>query len=144
MQMKGKSYLSIGSVSMGIAGSIPDPDFFQDYLGMRTEYVDCSEIERRVGLGIYDKEEFEKAMAWGEKYCKPNEGKDFNPEHLVFNREEKDKVWEYVVKMTLIFRDLMRGNPVLDKMGFYEEAMGHNAIAGGFQGQRQWTDFRPD
>ncbi len=144
MQMRGKSYLSIGSVSMGIAGSIPDPDFFQDYLGMRTEYVDCSEIERRVELGIYDKEEFEKAMAWVEKYCKPNEGKDFNPEHLVFNREEKDKVWEYVVKMTLIFRDLMRGNPVLDKMGFYEEAMGHNAIAGGFQGQRQWTDFRPD
>ena len=144
MQMRGKSYLSIGSVSMGIAGSIPDPDFFQDYLGMRTEYVDCSEIERRVELGIYDKEEFKKAMAWVEKYIKPNEGKDFNPEHLVFSREEKDKVWEYVVKMTMIFRDLMVGNPELDKMGFYEEAMGHNAIAGGFQGQRQWTDFRPD
>lgn len=144
MQMRGKSYLSIGSVSMGIAGSIPDPDFFQEYLGMRNEYVDCSEIERRVELGIYDHEEYEKALAWVKKYCIPNEGRDFNPEHLVFSREEKDKVWEYVVKMTLIFRDLMAGNPVLDEMGFYEEAMGHNAIAGGFQGQRQWTDFRPD
>lgn len=144
MQMRGKSYLSIGSVSMGIAGSIPNPDFFQDYLGMRTEYVDCSEIERRVELGIYDKEEFKKAMAWVDKYCKPNEGRDFNPEHLVFSREEKDEVWEYVVKMTMIFRDLLQGNPVLHEMGFYEEAMGHNAIAGGFQGQRQWTDFRPD
>lgn len=144
MQMKGKSYLSIGSVSMGIAGSIPNPDFFQEYLGMRSEYVDCSEIERRIELGIYDKEEFKKAMAWVDKYCKPNEGEDFNPEHLKFNKEEKDRVWEYVVKMTMIFRDLMKGNPALDKMGFYEEAMGHNAIVGGFQGQRQWTDFRPD
>ncbi len=144
MQMKGKSYLSIGSVSMGIAGSIPDPDFFQEYLGMRNEYVDCSEIERRIELGIYDKDEFKKAMDWVEKYCKQNEGEDYNPEHLKFSREEKDKVWEYVVKMTMIFRDLMKGNPVLDKMGFYEEAMGHNAICGGFQGQRQWTDFRPD
>lgn len=144
MQMKGKSYLSIGSVSMGIAGSIPNPDFFQEYLGMRNECVDCSEIERRIELGIYDKDEFSKAMNWVEKYCKPNEGEDFNPEHLKFTEAEKDKVWEFVVKMTLIFRDLMKGNPVLDKMGFYEEAMGHNAIAGGFQGQRQWTDFRPD
>ncbi len=144
MQMKGKSYLSIGSVSMGIAGSIPNPDFFQEYLGMRNEYVDCSEIERRIELGIYDKDEFAKAMEWVEKNVKPNEGEDFNPEHLKFSREEKDKVWEYVVKMTMIFRDLMKGNPVLDKMGFYEEAMGHNAICGGFQGQRQWTDFRPD
>lgn len=86
MQMKGKSYLSIGSVSMGIAGSIPNPDFFQEYLGMRSEYVDCSEIERRIELGIYDKEEFKKAMAWVDKYCKPNEGEDFNPEHLKFNK----------------------------------------------------------
>lgn len=144
MQMRDKSYLSIGSVSMGIAGSIPDPDFFQEYLGMRNEYVDCSEIERRIELGIYDKEEYRKALAWVKKHCVPNEGTDFNPEHLVFSREEKDKVWEYVVKMTMIFRDLMVGNPVLNEMGFYEEAMGHNAIAGGFQGQRQWTDFRPD
>jgi len=142
--MKGKSYLSIGSVSMGIVGSIPDPDFFQDYLGMRTEYVDASEIERRIELGIYDKDEFKKAMAWTEKYCKKNEGEDFNPKHLVYSRKEKDDIWEYVVKMTIIFRDLMIGNPALTKMGYEEEAMGHNAIAGGFQGQRQWTDFRPN
>ena len=144
MEMKGKSYLNIGSVSMGIAGSMPDPDFFQEYLGMRSEYVDCSEIERRIELGIYDHEEFERAMAWTEKYCKANEGKDLNPEHLHYSREQKDEVWEYVVKMTIIFRDLMIGNPRLAEMGYLEEAMGHNAIAGGFQGQRQWTDFRPD
>lgn len=142
-QMRGKSYLSIGSVSMGIAGSIPDPAFFQEYLGMRSEYVDASEIERRVRLGIYDPEEFRRAMAWTEKYCKKNEGRDYNPEHLVYSREEKDAIWEYVVKMTLIFRDLMTGNPKLAGMGFEEEAMGHNAIAGGFQGQRQWTDYKP-
>ena len=141
-QMRGKSYLSIGSVSMGIAGSIPDPAFFQEYLGMRSEYVDASEIERRVRLGIYDPEEFRRAMAWTEKYCKKNEGRDYNPEHLVYSREEKDAIWEYVVKMTLIFRDLMTGNPKLAGMGFEEEAMGHNAIAGGFQGQRQWTDYK--
>lgn len=144
MEMRGKSYLSIGSVSMGIAGSTPNPDFFQEYLGMRNEYVDCSEIARRIELGIYDREEFERAMKWVEKYCKSNEGKDLNPEHLHYSREKKDEVWEYVVKMTIIFRDLMVGNPRLAEMGFEEEAMGHNAIAGGFQGQRQWTDFRPD
>lgn len=83
-------------------------------------------------------------MAWTEKYCKTHEGEDLNPEHLRYSREKKDEVWEYVVKMTIIFRDLMIGNPVLTQMGFEEEAMGHNAIAGGFQGQRQWTDFRPD
>lgn len=143
-QMKGKSYLSIGSVSMGIAGSMPDPAFFQEYLGMRNEYVDCSEIERRVQLGIYDPEEFGKAMEWTERYCKVNEGQDFNPAHLVYNREEKDQIWEYIVKMTLIFRDLMQGNPKLAELGFEEEALGHHAIAGGFQGQRQWTDFKPD
>ena len=142
--MRGKSYLSIGSVSMGIAGSIPNPDFFQEYLGMRNEYVDASEIERRVQLGIYDHEEFARAMVWVEKYCKSNEGVDFNPEHLVYSREEKDARWEYVVKMTLIFRDMMIGNPKLAEMGFKEEAMGHNAIAAGFQGQRQWTDYKPD
>lgn len=144
MQMRGKSYLSIGSVSMGIAGSTPDPDFFQEYLGMRNEFVDCSEIERRIELGIYDKKEFACAMQWVEKYCKPNEGRDYNPEHLVYSREKKDGIWEYVVKMTLIFRDLMHGNAELGEMGYREEAMGHNAIVGGFQGQRQWTDFRPN
>ena len=144
MQMKGKSYLSIGSVSMGIAGSMPNPDFFQEYLGMRNEAVDCSEIARRIELGIYDKEEFERAMAWVEKYCKTHEGEDLNPEHLRYSREKKDEVWEYVVKMTMIFRDLMTGNPKLAEMGFEEEAAGHNAIAGGFQGQRQWTDWMPN
>ncbi len=144
MQMRGKSYLSVGSVSMGIAGSMPNPDFFQEYLGMRNEAVDASEIERRIQLGIYDPEEFHRAMAWTEKYCKKNEGKDYNPEHLIYSRQEKDAIWEYVVKMTLIFRDLMIGNPKLAESGFEEEAMGHNAIVGGFQGQRQWTDFKPD
>lgn len=142
--MKGKSYLTIGSVSMGIAGSIPTPEFFEEYLGMRNEYVDACEIDRRMKLGIYDHEEFDRAMAWTEKYCKVNEGKDFNPAHLVYTREEKDERWEYVVKMTLIFRDLMIGNPKLAEMGFKEESMGHNAIAAGFQGQRQWTDYMPD
>ena len=142
--MRGKAYLSIGSVSMGIGGSIPNPDFFQDYLGMRNEYVDASEIERRIKLGIYDHEEFDKAMAWTEKYCKTNEGEDHNPKHLIYSREEKDAVWEYVVKMTMIFRDLMIGNPKLAEMGFKEESNGHYALVGGFQGQRQWTDFKPD
>ncbi len=144
MQMRGKSYLSIGSVSMGIAGSTPDPDFFQEYLGMRNEYVDCSEIARRIELEIYDKEEFARAKSWVERCCKVNEGRDLNPAHLCYSREEKDRVWDYVIKMTMIFRDLMHGSEVLGRMGFEEEAAGHNAIAGGFQGQRQWTDFRPD
>ncbi|MGN0189733.1 MAG: L-fucose isomerase, partial [Candidatus Cryptobacteroides sp.] len=144
MQMQGKSYLSIGSVSMGIAGSTPVPEFFQDYLGMRNEYVDCSEIERRVQLGIYDKEEFGRAMKWVEANCKSREGRDHNREDLQYDRENLDRVWEYIVKMTMIFRDLMVGNPKLGKMGFEEEACGHNAIVGGFQGQRQWTDFKPD
>lgn len=144
MEMRGRSYLNIGSVSMGIAGSMPDPDFFQEYLGMRSEYVDCSEIARRIELGIYDREEFGRAMEWVGRCCKPREGEDFNPEHLRYSREKRDEVWEYVVKMTMIFRDLMVGNDRLAAMGFEEEAMGHNAIAGGFQGQRQWTDFRPD
>lgn len=142
--MKGKSYLSIGSVSMGIAGSIPNPDFFQEYLGMRNEYVDASEIERRVQLGIYDHEEFARAMAWTEKYCKKNEGKDFNIPAKTKTREQKDEDWEFIVKMTIIMRDLMQGNPKLREMGFKEEALGHNAIAAGFQGQRQWTDFYPN
>lgn len=142
--MRGKSYLSIGSVSMGIGGSMTDPDFLQEYLGMRTEYVDASEVLRRIQLGIYDKEEYEKALKWTKENCIVREGEDFNPEHLKHNREQKDKDWEFVVKMTLIFRDLMIGNPELNKIGFGEEALGHNAIAGGFQGQRQWTDFLPD
>ena len=142
--MRGKSYLSIGSVSMGIAGSIVNPDFFQKYLGMRNESVDSTEILRRIQEGIYDKAEFEKAMAWTEKYCKVNEGTDFNRPEKVKSREEKDKDWEFVVKMTLVIRDLMTGNPKLCEAGFKEEAIGHNAIVGGFQGQRQWTDFLPN
>lgn len=142
--MRGKSYLAIGSVAMGIGGSMVNPDFLQDYLGMRTEYVDSTEILRRIQLGIYNKEEFEQAMKWTRENCMSREGEDYNPEPLKKTREQKDKDWEFVVKMTMIMRDLMIGNPVLDKMGFGEEALGHNAIAGGFQGQRQWTDYLPD
>lgn len=142
--MRGKSYLAIGSVSMGIAGSIVNPDFLQEYLGMRTEFVDCSEILRRIQQEIYDKDEYVRALEWTKKNCKPNEGEDFNPEHLKTSREQKDKDWEFVVKMTLIMRDLMMGNEVLWDMDYKEEAMGHNAVVGGFQGQRQWTDFLPN
>lgn len=143
-EMRGESYLSVGSVTMGIAGSIVDTNFFQKYLGMRNESVDEVEILRRMDLGIYDHEEFEKAMAWVKKYCMPNEGWDKNPEGKQKTREQKDKDWEFVVKMTIIVMDLMHGNPKLREMGFKEEALGHNAIAGGFQGQRQWTDWMPN
>jgi len=143
-EMRGESYLSIGSVTMGIAGSIVDTNFFQKYLGMRNESVDEVEILRRMDLGIYDPQEFEKAMAWVKKYCMPNEGWDKNPEGKRKTREQKDKDWEFVVKMTIIVMDLMHGNPKLREMGFKEEALGHNAIAGGFQGQRQWTDWMPN
>jgi len=142
--MRGGSYLSIGSVAMGIAGSIVNPDFFQEYLGMRNESVDSTEILRRMEEGIYDQAEFERAMAWTEEKCKPNEGDDFNSDAKKRSREVMDADWEFVVKMTLIIRDLMTGNPKLREMGFKEEAIGHNAIAAGFQGQRQWTDFRPN
>lgn len=142
--MRGKSYLGIGGQCMGIAGSVVDHDFFQDYLGIRVEGVDEVEILRRIEKGIYDKAEFEKAMAWTTQYCKVNEGIDYNSPEKVSSREQKDKDWEFVVKMTLIIRDLMKGNPVLKDMGFKEEALGHNAIAAGFQGQRQWTDFLPN
>jgi L-fucose/D-arabinose isomerase len=140
--MKGRSYLSIGSVSMGIAGSIVNENFFQEYLGMRNEYVDMSEITRRLEEGIYDEEEFKKALEWTKKNCK--EGEDVNPADQQFSREKKDEVWEIVVKMTIIMRDLMVGNPRLADAGFGEEALGHNAIAAGFQGQRQWTDHFPN
>ena len=139
--MKGKSYLSIGSVSMGIAGSIVTEDFFQRYLGIRNEYVDTAEIIRRIQYEIYDKDEFEKALKWTREKCE--QGEDFNPPHLKKTPQEFDEDWAFVVKMTLIMRDLMIGNPVLAEE-YGEEAMGHNAIAGGFQGQRQWTDFLPN
>jgi L-fucose isomerase len=138
--MKGKSYLSMGSVSMGIAGSIVREDFFQEYLGMRNEYVDMSEFTRRLNEGIYDKEEFRRALAWTKKNCR--EGKDLNSKPK--SRARKDEEWEIVVKMTIIARDLMVGNPRLRKLGFGEESMGHNAILSGFQGQRQWTDHMPN
>ena len=140
--MKGNSYLSVGSVSMGIAGSIVDANFFQKYLGMRNEYVDMCELIRRIDEEIYDKVEFEKALAWTKENCK--EGKDTNKPHNLKSREAKDKDWETVVKMTLIVRDLMVGNPKLAEMGFVEESEGHNAICGGFQGQRHWTDHFPN
>ena len=142
--MRGKSYLAIGGTCMGIAGSMVNPDFFQKYLGMRNESVDSTEILRRIEEGIYDKEELEKAMAWTEKYCKVNEGEDINRTDKQKDREAKDRDWEFVVKMTIIIRDLMTGNPKLEQLGFKEEAIGHNAIVGGFQGQRQWTDFLPN
>lgn len=140
--MRGKSYLAIGSVSMGIAGSMITPSLFREYLGMRNEFVDSSEVLRRIEKKIYDEEEFEKALAWVKENCK--EGEDLNPEEKQFSREQKDKDWEFVVKMTLIIRDLMTGNERLKEKGFGEEANGHNAIVSGFQGQRQWTDFLPN
>lgn len=140
--IRGKSYLSIGSVSMGIVGSMIQEDFFEEYLGMRCEAVDMSELTRRIEEEIYDKEEFKHALKWVKEYCK--EGKDFNPDEKQLSRKEKDLNWETVVKMTVIIRDLMVGNPALEEIGYGEEALGHNAIASGFQGQRQWTDHFPN
>lgn len=141
--MRGKSYLSIGAVCMGIAGSIVNTDFFENYLGMRCEGIDEVEIIRRMSEGIYDKEEYEKALAWVKDNC--IEGEDtINRPDLVRDRNGRDKDWEFCVKMAIIVRDLMIGNPKLKEMGFGEESLGHNAIAAGFQGQRQWTDFYPN
>ena len=140
--IRGTSYLSIGSVSMGIAGSIVDADFFQTYLGMRNEYVDSTEVLRRIQLNLFDQEEYKRALAWTKQHCK--EGEDFNPAEKQKSRQEKDMDWESVVKMTIIIRDLMIGNKKLEEMGFAEEAQGHNALISGFQGQRQWTDFLPN
>ncbi len=141
-QMKGKSYLSLGYTSMGIAGSMVNPDFFQDYLGMRTEFVDMTEIKRRIDEEIYDKEEYSKAFQWTKENI--TEGDDYNKPESQVDRARKDWEWEIVVKMTLIFRDLMVGNPKLKELGFGEESHGKNAIVGGFQGQRQWTDYYPN
>ena len=140
--MRGKSYLSIGSVAMGIAGSIVSPELFEEYLNMRCESVDSTEIIRRMEEGIYDKEEYAKALAWVKANCK--EGADNNPEKLRHSRPQLDGEWEFVVKMSMIVRDLMQGNPRLSEMGYREEGDGHNAVAGGFQGQRQWTDHFPN
>ena len=140
-EMRGKSYLQIGSICMGIGGSIIDSGFIEDYLGMRVESVDEVEIIRRMTEGIYDKEEYARALAWTKANCK--EGFDKNPENMQRTRAEKDADWEFVVKMMLIIRDLMQGSDKLPA-GCEEEAVGHNAIAAGFQGQRQWTDFYPN
>ncbi len=141
-QMKGKSYLSIGTVSMGIAGCLVDEHLFRDYLGMRNEYVDMSEVNRRLSLDLFDKSEYERAMQWVGQYCK--EGFDPNQPENARSAEQKKHDWETVVKMTMIFRDLMIGNPALAKAGYIEESCGHNAIAAGFQGQRNWTDWMPN
>ena len=139
--MRGKSYLQIGSICMGIGGSIIDPSFFEEYLGMRVESVDEVEIIRRMTEGIYDHAEYEKALAWTKEKC--IESFDKNPEELQKTREQKDSDWEFVVKMMCIIKDLMNGNENLPE-GCEEEKVGHNAIAAGFQGQRQWTDFYPN
>lgn len=139
--MRGKSWLQIGSICMGIAGSIVDSSFMEEYLGMRVESVDEVEIIRRMTEGIYDEAEFEKAMSWTKSHCR--EGWDKNPEIVKRSDEQKDRDWEFVVKMMCIIKDLMNGNPNLPK-GREEEMVGHNAIAAGFQGQRQWTDFYPN
>ena len=140
--MRGKSYLSVGGVSMGIAGSIVDQSFFEEYLGMRVEAVDMSELVRRMDEKIYDETEFNSALSWVKAHCK--EGKDCNPPAQQRSPQAKAKEWETVVKMTLIIRDLMQGNSRLGELGFGEEALGHNAIVGGFQGQRHWTDHFPN
>lgn len=141
-QMNGKSYLSIGYSSMGIAGSMVDSNFFQDYLGIRTEFVESVEILRRIDEGIFDQEEFEKALAWTKSNCK--EGMDYNSPQNQADAARKQHEWETVVKMTLICRDMMIGNPKLIEKGYREEGLGRNAILGGFQGQRQWTDYQPN
>src|SRR5258706_4622173 len=140
--LRGKSYLSIGGVSMGIAGSIVDQSFFERYLGMRVESVDMSELTRRMSEGIYDPDEVQRGLAWARATCV--EGADRNAPDMQRTREQKDRDWETVVKMTIIARDLMVGSPRLAELDFGEEALGHNAILGGFQGQRQWTDRFPN
>jgi len=140
--MRNKSYLAMGGVSMGIAGSIVDHSFFESFLGMRVESVDMSEFTRRINENIYDEEEFVVALDWVKRNCK--EGEDINPPEKRKSREKKDADWEFVVKMALIARDLMVGNHKLKALGFGEEALGHNAIAAGFQGQRHWTDHFPN
>jgi len=140
--LRGKSYLGMGGVSMGIAGSIVDQPFFEDYLGMRVETIDMTEFLRRIDQGIFDQTEYKKALAWTKQNCL--EGKDCNSPKTKRARKLLDREWETSVKMSLIARDLMVGNPKLAAMGFGEEAQGHNAIASGFQGQRQWTDYQPN
>lgn len=140
--MRGKSYLSAGGTSMGIAGSIVDQSMFESYLGMRVEAIDMSEFARRIALQIYNREEYKAALAWANQTLV--KGKDYNPPHMQHTQKQQDQAWEDSIKMALIMRDLMEGNPHLAEMGFGEEALGHNAILAGFQGQRQWTDYYPN
>ena len=140
--LRGKTYLSLGNVSMGIAGSIVDHNFFESYLGMKIMTVDMSEFVRRIDEGIYDPDEYQRALRWVKANCK--EGRDYNPPSMQRSREQKDRDWEFVVKMAMITRDMMVGNPKLADLGWGEEALGYNAIAAGFQGQRQWTDHFPN
>ena len=140
--LRGKSYLAMGSVSMGIAGSMVQEDFFQQYLGMRNESIDMSEFVRRIDLELYDRDEYKKAYKWAKENL--TEGKDINKEDFIRTDEQKEKDWQTSVKMALIARDLMVGNDKLTELGFEEEALGHNALIAGFQGQRQWTDHFPN
>ena len=140
--MRGKTYLAMGGMSMGIAGSIVDPAFLEKYLGLGYMLVDMTEFIRRIDEQIYDQDEFKRALKWVGEHCK--EGPDLNRPDLKFSDEKRKADWEFVVKMTMIARDLMIGNPNLSDIGWGEEALGHNAIAGGFQGQRQWTDHFPN
>ena len=141
-QMKNRAYVGIGAVSMGIMGSFIDPLFYIKYLGMRPEWVDMTEILRRMDLGIYDEEKFQEALAWVKAHCK--EGHDPNPDSRAHSRRQKDEEWEFVVKMTLIVKDIMEGNERLADKGFVEESLGRNALFAGFQGQRMWTDYKPN
>lgn len=146
--IRNKSYVNIGAVAMGIAGSYCNEDFFRSYLGMHPEWVDMTEIIRREQLGIYDDEEYEKALSWIKTNCK--EGIDINPtdgmfyQRTVLSPEEKEENWKFIAKMTCIVMDIMKGNPKLAEKGWLEEAKGRNAVLGGFQGQRNWTDFMPN
>lgn len=141
-QMRNKSYVGIGAVSMGIMGSFLSPSFYMHYLGMRPEWVDMSEVIRRIELNIFDQDEYQTALDWVHKNCR--EGFDPNPGSREHSRQQKDEEWEYVVKMTLIIRDILLGNEKLNESGYQEEAFGRNALFGGFQGQRMWTDFKPN
>ncbi len=147
-EMKNKSYVNLGAVSMGIMGSFSDPAFFQKYLGIRTEYVDMTELLRRINLGVYDPVEYEKALAWIKQNCK--EGYDTNagknlPDVVTKSKFiPADQDWQFIAKLTIVMRDILLGNPKLAELGWNEEALGRNAVAGGFQGQRMWTDWLPN
>ncbi len=138
--MRNKAYVGLGSVAMGIGGSFLDGNLMQKYFGIRAEWVDMTEITRRIALGIYDKDEYEKELRWIKEHCR--EGMDINAKPK--SRKEKDEQWEFIAKMTIIVKDIMLGNKKLDEIGWHEEALGRNAILGGFQGQRMWTDWLPN